>query len=100
MSDYEVRFKAERAAYEAQILQFKQRLEELEVTVKDLTSENERLNALYLERRRENDKLKLRQSNVEQSSNTHETELLRKEIESLRREKFVQIFNSSHNIFF
>ena len=88
-----MRFKAERAAYEAQTLQYKQKLEELETKISYMTTEQERINELYLEKKKEVETMRLKASaaSVVDLSSTKELESLRREVESLKREKFVRL---------
>jgi len=45
ISDYEIRFQAERTAYEAQIMQYKHKIEELETVIVAITRESQRLSS-------------------------------------------------------
>jgi len=45
ISDYEIRFQAERTAYEAQIMQYKHKIGELETIIVDITRESQRLSS-------------------------------------------------------
>jgi len=86
-----VRFKAERAAYEAQILQYKQKFEELETKISYMTTEQERITELYNEKKKEVESLRSKPAQpVDLLTNTKELESLRREVETLKREKFVR----------
>ena len=90
MSDFEIRFQAERSAYETQIMQMKHKIAELEATVSDLTREIERLNGLYTEIKKQAEAFKNRYGSLDQVSGG-EYELLRRENEMLKKNSWVMI---------
>ena len=75
-----------------QILQYRQKLEELEIQIKDSSFENERINNLYMEKKREVEILRTSTSAHIDQSSLRELELKKREIETLKREKFVSQF--------
>lgn len=84
MSDYEIRFQAERSSYETQIMQMKHKIAELEATVFDYNKEIERLNGLYTETKKQAEAFRNRYGSLDQSS-VGELDLLRKENEGLKK---------------
>jgi len=84
MSDYEIRFQAERSSYETQIMQMKHKIAELEATVFDYNKEIERLNGLYTETKKQAEAFRNRYGSLDQSS-VGELDLLRKENENLKK---------------
>lgn len=89
MSDYEIRFQAERSSYETQIMQMKHKIAELEATVLDLTKEVERLNGLYTETKKQAEAFKNRYGSLDQSS-VGELDMLRRENDQLRKTIWVK----------
>lgn len=82
-SDLEVKFKAERTSYETEIMQWKQRLQESESRNANLSSENQKLQILSVERMKEIEQWK---SKMIAGGDYAELEGLRKIIESLKKE--------------
>lgn len=83
-SDYEIRLQAERTTFGTQIMQLKQKIGELETEIEDLSKDNQRINLLYLEKKKEADVLKNSHGAMEYG-NHEELVHLRKENEQLRR---------------
>lgn len=81
-SDKEIRFAAEKAAFEAEIMQNKQKIEELNSRIESLARENQKLSALASDRKREIDQLKLKFGDTNLSD---QLEALRKENEDLKK---------------
>lgn len=90
MSDYEIRFQAERSSYETQIMQMKHKIAELEATVVDYNKEIERLNGLYTETKKQAEAFKNRYGSLDQSS-VGELDILRRENEQLKKAIWVII---------
>ncbi len=53
-----MKFEAERTAYEAQIMQLKHKIAEMEAIIVDVTKDNQRLTGLYHEKNKEYETLK------------------------------------------
>jgi len=82
--DYEIRLQAERSAHETQVMQMRQKIAELETEIGDLMKDNERINVLYLQKKKEIDILKSSHGALE-SGTSEELTQLRKENENLKR---------------
>jgi len=91
MSDYEIRFQAERSSYETQIMQMKHKIAELEATNVDYNKEIERLNGLYTETKKQAEAFKNRYGSLDQSS-VGEIDILRRENEHLKKTIWVVFF--------
>jgi len=83
MSDFEIRFQAERTAYEAQIMQYKHKISELEAIIVDITKENQRITGILHEKTSELEIFKKRGSSDHYSS--EEFDRILKENESLKK---------------
>ncbi len=90
MSDYEIRFQAERTAYEAQIMQYKHKISELEAIIIDVTKESQRMTGLYHEKSSELELLKKRGSSA--AYGLDDFEKLLKENEKLKKEVIVNLW--------
>lgn len=84
MSDYEIRFQAERSAYDTQIMQMKHKIAELEATVIDLHKEVDRLNGLYTETKKQAEAFRNRYGSLDPGSGG-ELDNLRRENEQFRK---------------
>ncbi len=89
MSDYEIRFQAERSSYETHIMQLKHKINELEATNFDYNKDIERLNGLYTETKKQAEAFKNRYGSLDQSS-VGELDLLRRENEQLKKINWVR----------
>ena len=99
MSDFEVRFQAERTSYEAQIMQYKHKVSELEAIIIDATKESQRMAGLYHEKAAELELLKKRGSS--EAYGLEDFEKLLKENERLKKEAIVIRHPWSHiDLFF
>jgi len=93
MSDFEVRFQAERTAYEAQIMQYKHKISELEAIIIDITKESQRMTGLYHEKSSELELLKKRGSS--EAYGLEDFDKLLKENERLKKDVIVYFKNFS-----
>lgn len=91
MSDFEVRFQAERTAYEAQIMQYKHKISELEAIIIDITKESQRMTGLYHEKSSELELLKKRGSS--EAYGLEDFDKLLKENERLKKDVIVYLKN-------
>jgi len=79
-----MRLQAERSSHGTQMMQLKQKIGELETEIADLTKDNERMNILYLQKKKEVEILKASHGELE-SGVGQELSQLRKENEQLRK---------------
>lgn len=82
--DYEIRFSAERSAYETQIMQLQQKLEEFQESDETLRAEISEMRAQLEEKHREFDTLRARESSMA-TGRYQEMEELRKSLENFKR---------------
>ena len=79
--DIDTKYQAEKSALAAEILQYRQKVQELEANVQDLMQENEKLNGTYSFHEKEIENLRAQNRN---KVNLGELEALKRENESLR----------------
>lgn len=81
--DLEIKFQAERTSYSTEITQLKRKLIDYENRIENLIQENERLNSLSLERQKEINQWKLKNSTVFQKDESEKLKIL---CENLKKE--------------
>ena len=82
--EYQVRFAAERAAYETQIMQLRQKLAEYELRINDYAKDNQRLNQLYFEKQKEAEAAR------DRVTSSSDVDGLKKELEYYKSRSFVR----------
>jgi len=83
--DTQVRFAAERSAFETQIMQLRQKLSEYELRINDLTKESQRNSQLLIEKQKELTIINERHS-TEKGGYSYEMEEMKRELDMYRRQ--------------
>jgi chromosome segregation ATPase len=84
-SDTQIRFAAERSAFETQIMQLRQKLSEYELRIGDLSKENQRVNQLIVDKQKELQMISEKFSH-ERGGSSYEMEELKRELDMYRRQ--------------